>query len=211
MKDAIRLLSFDLQGTLSDSAFSDDFWLRLLPELYAQAKNLSLDEAKQQLRAKFKEAGKYHRLYYCAKDWLDELLPDTSVVQVCARLSPRPHLFEDTLSLVKELSAGGIPLVILSATTHDFIEIELADESRHFKQVYSTLDDFEIPGKPKMAFEEAARRMGVSPAEILHVGDCSEMDIANAEEAGCKTFFFDKRCPREEVVVQLQTVLNRLL
>lgn len=211
MKDAIRLLSFDLQGTLSDSAFSDDFWLRLLPELYAHARNLTLDEAKQQLRAQFKEAGKYHRLYYCAQDWLDELLPGTSVFQIRDRLAPKPHLFEDTLSLVNGFSASRFPLVILSATTHDFIEIELADERRLFKQVYSTLDDFEIPGKPKMAFEEVAKRMGVAPAEILHIGDCSEMDIANAEEAGCKTFFFDKKRPREDVVAQLQSALNRLL
>lgn len=86
--------------------------------------------------------------------------------------------------------------LILSTTTHDFIELELNEARKHFSQVYSTLDDFDMPGKSAQAFKEAARRCRVEIGKILHIGDCPEMDIKNAQKAGCQTFYFDKKEPR---------------
>lgn len=201
------LISFDLQGTLSDSAFSDEFWLKLLPELYAKKMDISVEEAKAELRNQFKQMGKYHRLYYCARSWLDELCPGRSVADIVSELSNPPHLYQDSLRLVEELAAASVPLIILSTTIHDFIELELNEARQHFSQVYSTLDDFAMPGKSAQAFKEAAQRCGVEVGKILHIGDCPEMDIKNAQEAGCQTFFFDKAETRQQVLANLRSLL----
>lgn len=207
MSHDYSLISFDLQGTLSDSAFSDEFWLKLLPELYAKKKDISIEESKAELRTQFKEMGKYHRLYYCAQSWLDELCPGRTVADTVSDLKNAPHLYQDSLRLVEELAAASVPLIILSTTTHDFIELELNEARQHFSHVYSTLDDFAMPGKSAQAFKEAAQRCGVEVGKILHIGDCPEMDIKNAQEAGCQTFFFDKTAPRSDVLANLRTLL----
>ena len=59
----IKVLSLDLQGTLSDSSFSDYFWIELLPQKYAEKFNVSLTSAKEILKDKFEQYGKYDILY----------------------------------------------------------------------------------------------------------------------------------------------------
>lgn len=61
----IKYLSLDLQGTLSDSKFSDYFWLEILPRKYSEFFKVSVDEAKCILKEKFKEYGVYQQLLIC--------------------------------------------------------------------------------------------------------------------------------------------------
>ena len=201
-----KLISFDLQGTLSDSAFSDEFWLELLPQLYAERNEVSLVDAKAVLKERFKSVGRYHRLYYCPQDWIEELCPTSSFGELVRRLSNAPMLFPDTLELVRELF-GTVPLIILSTTTREFIASELGDAQNYFDGVYSTVDDLGTAGKTTEIFRHITDLYNVSAKDALHIGDCKEMDIENAERAGLSTFFFDRKRPRGEIVAELRTIL----
>ena len=205
---SFAIISFDLQGTLSDSAFSDEFWLTQLPLLYAERYGITVDAAKSHLKEQFRRYGKYHERYYCARSWLAELCPGRTVADVARDLVNSPRLFGDTMELVRELSVAPVPLIILSTTTHDFIELELKGAELSFRQIYSTLDNFGLAGKPAAAFQEVAKRMGVPVNQILHIGDCPEMDIKNAQAAGCQTFYFDKSQPRDKLVSKLRSLLD---
>ncbi|MEO5962169.1 MAG: HAD-IA family hydrolase [Thermomonas sp.] len=47
--------------------------------------------------------------------------------------------------------------------------------------------------KPDPAlFQEACRRLGVAPAEVLHIGDHPHMDIAGAARAGLRSCWIDR-------------------
>lgn len=201
------LVSFDLQGTLSDSRFSDEFWLDLLPELYARHHRISSERARQDLKTQFATMGKYDRRYYSCEYWLQLLCPDQSFKQVISQLQAAPLLFLDSLLLVEELQKE-IPLIIVSTTTWDFINVELGSASRYFQHIYSTLDDLEIAGKPPQVFQKLAQEMGLNPERILHVGDCAEMDIKNAELAGWQSFYFDKKQPRERLLSELHKLVS---
>jgi FMN phosphatase YigB (HAD superfamily) len=207
MASKYQLISFDLQGTLSDSAFSDEFWLELLPRLYSEKRGLDIADARAELKSQFTAMGKYHKLYYCPRSWIKELCPEKSFAEVIARLSHAPLLFEDSLMLVQEL-AKTVPLIILSTTTHDFIDVELSKGRDCFCGVYSTLDDFHTAGKTSDVFKSVASRHEVSGENVLHVGDCPEMDIANAKAAGWNTFFFDKKRPRSQSLKELQELIG---
>lgn len=201
-----QAISFDLQGTLSNSAFSDEFWMSLLPDLYAAHHNLSTDEAKAALKEKFAQLGKYDYRYYCARYWLKKLCPDKELKDLVPRLKNKPELYPDTLEFVAELRKR-FPIIIVSTTTHDFIRLELAETAATFNHVFSSLDDFGIAGKTALVYEKAANCLNVSPKDILHIGDCQEMDIKNATAAGCTTFFFDKSRKREECIASLKAVV----
>jgi 5'-nucleotidase len=201
------LISFDLQGTLSDSAFSDEFWLDLLPRLYAEKHGMAFEAAQEILKREFKSIGKYDPRYYSAQYWISSLCPHRSFSDVIARLVNKPLLFEDTLELVTRLSMTK-PLIIVSTTTHEFIDVELGPAASSFKHVYSSLDDFGVAGKTSDLFQEIASRLGVPNHRILHIGDCPEMDIANARQAGWQVFHFSRQCSRKENIFQLLQTLE---
>ena len=76
----IRLISFDLQGVVSDATFSDTFWLEELPKLYAKRHNVDVAVAKRSLGDMFKAMGKYDLRYYDDAYWGAELGFSTAAV-----------------------------------------------------------------------------------------------------------------------------------
>jgi len=112
----IKYLSFDLQGTISDAKFSDNFWMELLPKEYTLKNNISLGKAKSILKDKFKQIGKYDILYYDDSYWSKELEFDT--LQLLRNSSIRPCLDE---KIVNYISNANLPKIIISTTTDLFI------------------------------------------------------------------------------------------
>ena len=127
------IIAFDLQGTLSDSAFSDEFWMETLPLLYSKHNKLSLAQAKEELKAKFKEYGKYDYRYYSVDYWLKELNLELKFNEICKLIKSKPHFYEDSLELIKEFNKEAT-LMILSSTTTDFIKTELGKNKRYFNR-----------------------------------------------------------------------------
>jgi len=201
------IISFDLQGTLSDAAFSDEFWLETLPKLNAKYKRISLKKSKELLKNEFKKYGKYDSRYYSVKYWMKELEQNLSFEDLQKKMRNKPVFFDDTLGLIKTLQKKA-KLIIISSTTRDFIDVELGEHKTYFDEVYSSLDDFNIAGKPKEIYLKIANIMKTNPARILHIGDNYEMDIENANEAGFKTFYFDRSKPRTRLIEDLKKRIN---
>ncbi len=202
-----KIISFDLQGTLSDCSFSDEFWIETLPELYSEKKEISLENAKKELGKQFKKIGRYDSRYYSVNYWLEQLNIKLSFKDLVKLIKNKPIFFKDSTELVKDLSKK-FSLVISSSTTREFINIELGTNQKYFKKIFSSIDDFNIPGKPKKFYLELSKNLNVKPEEILHVGDDSEMDVENAKLAGLNTFYFDRKLPRAELMGRLKELLN---
>lgn len=203
-----KLISFDLQGTLSESAFSDEFWLELLPSLYAKKHQVNIDEVKDRFIKEYQSIGLYHEFFYDHRIRLNEVLSDWDFLKVINQLNNKPALDYEVLSLVKKIH-GQVPIIILSATTRDFIDIELGEASYYFKEVFSTIDDFRTPGKPCGLYLYVAQLMNVRPEECFHIGDCWEMDIINAQKAGWSSFYLNKRQNKKERLADLHQILSQ--
>lgn len=85
----------DMDGTLLDLNFDNHFWQEFVPLRYAQAQQLSLAEAKQQLQPRFKQMeGRLE--WYCLDYWTQALQLDivglkTEIAELIAVL---PHVLE---------------------------------------------------------------------------------------------------------------------
>jgi putative hydrolase of the HAD superfamily len=98
-----------------------------------------------------------------------------------ARIKPFPHVAE-TLSSLKAL---GLRLGLLS----DFPprrKLELLGLDAFFDAVFSTEELGALKPDPE-PFKKLAAAMGLSPGEILYVGNSPRYDIAGAKKAGMKT------------------------
>lgn len=182
----IKILSLDLQGTLSDSKFSDYFWLELLPKKYAQKFNLSIQEAKDILKQKFKEYGVYNILYYDDKYWSNYL--DFNTLEELKKFENQPQIDNKLYNLIKNIN---LPKIIISTTTNLFIEYELKENIKDFDKIYSCVDTFNTGGKTTEVFKKVCEELNVQPNEILHIGDNKTMDVDNAIEVGVNAIIYD--------------------
>ena len=201
------LISFDLQGTLTNSAFSDEFWMEMLPELYAKKYAVSTEAAKRSLKNIFEKIGVYDPRYYSIEYWLKELGVRENFHDLVLRMRHRPEFYRDTAELLKGLRALGHVLIISSSTTRQCIEVELGDHRVLFDRVFSSLDDCSMAGKPPEFYARIAQEMRIHPRAALHVGDSKEMDVENATSAGWHSFYFHKDTPRDALLAELKRTL----
>ena len=182
----IKVLSLDLQGTLSDSKFSDYFWLELLPEKYSKKLNLPLEKSKEILKEKFKEYGIYNILYYDDKYWSNYL--NFNTLDELKKFSIQPKIDKELYDLISKIS---LPKIIISTTTDLFIEYELQEKIKVFEKAYSCVDYFKVGGKTKEIFKKVCDELNVLPNEVLHIGDSKTMDVENAIAAGVNTILYN--------------------
>lgn len=182
----IKVLSLDLQGTLSDAGFSDYFWLELLPIKYAEKFNITIEEAREILKTEFKKYGVYNTLYYDDAYWGKALNFDT--LSELKKFAFQPKINEKLYNFIKTLD---IPIIILSTTTDIFINYELESVEDIFYKKYSCLDYFKCGGKTKEVFDKVCQELNINNNELLHVGDSKTMDVLNGNLAGVQTIYFD--------------------
>lgn len=181
----IKVLSLDLQGTLSDSKFSDYYWMELLPKKYSEKFDISVDEAKQVLKEKFKEYGIYNILYYDDKYWSNYL--EFNTLDELKRFDIKPEIDKELYNLVFNIN---LPKIIISTTTNLFIEYELNNHINDFLKVYSCVDYFNVGGKTDKVFKKVCNELNVLPNEVLHIGDSKRMDYENAKKAGVNAILY---------------------
>lgn len=182
----IKVLSIDLQGTLSNSNFSDYFWLEFLPQKYSEKFNVSLSFAKETLKNKFLEYGKYNILYYDDKYWSNYLKFNT--LEELKKFNIQPTINNELYEFINSIE---IPKIIISTTTNLFIEYELKSKINDFKKIYSCVDYFNVGGKSKDVFLSICEELNVKPNEVLHIGDSKTMDVENAQQAGVNAILYE--------------------
>lgn len=92
--------------------------------------------------------------------------------------------------LAAELTARGVPVGILSNSEGKLAE--LVDEIGWRAPFRVVVDSGRLGvAKPERAiFEHAARALGVTPAEVVHIGDSRTADIDGARAAGMRAIWF---------------------
>jgi putative hydrolase of the HAD superfamily len=106
---------------------------------------------------------------------------------------------------------------VLVAVTNGNADLETIGIRHLFHDVVAAAEaGFSKPARP--IFDQAIARSGVSPAEILHVGDHPETDVRGAQEAGLRTAWINRTdetwpddLPEPDAVVTTIPELQELL
>lgn len=199
----IKYISLDLQGTLSDSKFSDNFWLEIIPQKYSEKYKITIEDANKILKQKFKEYGVYNLLYYDDKYWSEYLNFNTK--QELDKSKIRPSINKEVYKYFNKID---LPKIIISTTTDLFINYELGEKIKEFEKIYSCVNSFGIGGKTDEVYQKVARELKVNPKEILHIGDNSLMDVENAKRAGVNAVLYDGNI--QNLIYNTEIILNNL-
>jgi len=191
--EGIRVVSFDVDGTLTDKKFVDEVWLRGIPEIYAETHDMSFEDAFKIVMEAYEEVGENSIEWYLIDYWLQRFQLNVSYENIFERFKHEIRVYPEVESVLQRLSAAGYELIICSNAAREFIDVQIADIKHYFSRIFSAVSDFRQVKKSNDFYLEVCKILGFEPQEVVHVGDHWVFDFLNPRKVGINAFFLDRR------------------
>lgn len=188
-----KIISFDMDGTLVDSEFTDWVWLHGIPHLYARKKGLSFDEAKTIVVEEYRKVGEGAIEWYDIKYWFRLFQLDEAWETLMKRYADKISAYEDGPQVLERLREK-YPLVLTSNAGREFIDIEMevTGLGKYFDRIFSATSDFQAVKKTALFYRHICDLLKTEPGEIIHVGDHYEFDYLVPRALGIQAFYLDR-------------------
>ncbi len=169
----IDVVLLDMDGTLLDLHFDNYFWREYVPLRYAQEKQLSLKEAKQELLHRYQQIeGKLQ--WYCVDHWSRELGLDIVLLKQEVRhlIQVHPHVL-DFLAMLRQL---GKQLVLVTNAHQQSMKLKLEKTRLHgcLDEVISA-HDLGLPKEDHAFWAQLQTRYTFDPQRTLFIDDSLPM------------------------------------
>ncbi|MDH7506798.1 MAG: HAD family hydrolase [Candidatus Thermoplasmatota archaeon] len=196
--DDIKIISFDLDGTLVKSTYANAVWLEGVPKVYAKEKNLPLEDVKEFVFQEYLKIGENKKEWYDIDWWFKHFKLNSSWQELLNKYRFAVELYPDTIETIKNLSKK-FDLIIISNAKREFIEIQI-EETRiknFFSHTFSSLSDFNIVKKMPKVYKQVCDKLKIKTNEIIHVGDNTEFDLKSPRKIGIKSYQIDREKIKE--------------
>lgn len=209
MGSNIKVISFDVEGTLVTPDFSKGMWFECIPEYYGKKNKVPFEKAVRMLAAEYDRVGDGRLEWYDVRHWFKAFdLGDYH--QALQRCLPRIRLYPESEAVLKALGRR-YRMIVISASIREFLEYLVADIKQHFESVISTVTDYKELKTPEL-YARICHDLNISPSEVVQVGDNLQYDFVNPRAAGLQAVHLDRRGQRDgKLVVADLTEFCRLL
>jgi HAD superfamily hydrolase (TIGR01493 family) len=208
-----KIISFDMDGTLIASEFTDWVWGHGIPSLYAEKTQLPFEKAKEIVESEYRNVGEAALEWYDIKYWFQffQLGPDWR--RLMERYVDKITVYPDAHAALNGLRENFV-LVLTSNAAREFIDVEMGATglSRYFNRIFSATSDFRRVKKNVDFYHRICQILDVMPEEIVHVGDHYEFDYLVPQAIGIKAFYLDRSARQggDSVVWDLGELEKRL-
>lgn len=165
----IDTVLLDMDGTLLDLHFDNQFWLSLVPQKYAEKHQMSLENAKQYLE---KEYEKVHGTidWYCLDYWTQLL--DMPIAELKTEIQHLIQMREDVPEFLNALNASGRKVILLTNAHPDSLslKIERTQLDKYFDELIST-HEFGASKESPSLWTQLHSRLQFNPKRTLFVDD----------------------------------------
>lgn len=185
----IKIVSFDLEGTLATPDFSTAVWYEGVPALYASHHQISFEEASSYVRQQYQEVGCRRKEWYDIQHWF-RVFHLENYPGLLEKYRHKLTYYPDALPVLSSLSRR-YRIVLATSTSREFLPYLLTGCEGYFQRVFSSISDYSRLKCPEF-YTGMCREMGVRPDEVVHIGDSWDFDFLSAREAGMKAFFLDR-------------------
>jgi len=209
------MVSFDLDGTITDISFVDSVWLEGIPRLFVSKNRVSLEDAKRQVMGEYAKVGRERLEWYDLRYWIERLDLDVSPEELLNSFQHKTKIYPEVVEVLEGFSCRGLRLVIVSNARREFIDLELEKThiAHYFERVFSSTSDFGLVKKTVGLYKKVCEICSVSPNEMIHVGDdrCFDFDVPT--RLGIRSFYLDRttRQSGESVVHSLKELNEKLV
>ncbi len=207
----LKIISFDLDGTLVDFSYADAVWCEGVPKLYAEKMKIPFEAAKKFVMNEYMKVGERRIEWYNIRYWFRYFGLDESWEDLLKAYEDRVEIYPDAEKCLERLSKK-YRLVISSNAATEFINITLKDIRKYFAEVFSSTSDFNIVKKAPEFYQKLLERLDISHEELLHVGDHYEFDYLAPKKLGIKAFYLDRNGNRSgaHVIKSLEELVEKL-
>jgi FMN phosphatase YigB (HAD superfamily) len=186
----IEIVSFDMEGTLIPTDFSNLIWETDIPRLYGEKNGLGFDEAQQQVISMYDTVGQGAPEWYDADYWFRRLDLDGDWRRLLEKRRGVCVPFPEVHGVLEHLKER-YSLIVSSNTIREFLEIQLGCLPDIFEKTISAPSDYGGV-KDTSFFRRVSMKMGVEPERIAHVGDSARFDYDAPHELGIKAYLLDR-------------------
>jgi len=192
----VKIVSFDMDGTITDLSFVDSVWLEGIPRLLAAKKEISFEDAKKYAKAEYDKIGRERLEWYDLNHWADKFNLNVSPHEVLSSYQHRIKVFPEVREVLEGLRSAGFRLIIVSNARREFLDLELEKIGigHYFERVFSSTSDFGATKKTADLFKQVCGICNVSPDEMVHVGDDQCFDFQIPRKMGIRAFYLDRTC-----------------
>jgi putative hydrolase of the HAD superfamily len=190
----VKIISFDLDGTLIKNTYANVIWLEGLPRLYAKERNLRFKEARKIILSEYNKVGSFRyewydleywfKLFNIKSRWKDLLLRYKEVIE------PFPEVFRVLSNLQREYL-----LVISSNAKKEFIEIEIKKSNikQFFNYIFSSISDYNKIKKYPDFYTMICNKLNIKPEEMIHIGDNKKFDYIIPKSIGINAYYLNRK------------------
>ena len=185
----IKVVSFDVEGTLVTPRFSESIWHEAMPKLYAEKSSLSLEQAKDRIKKEYDRVGEYKIEWYDIKYWFKYF--GFSDYQGLLNAHRHEVFYYPEVKDVLTYLGRKYRLIATSGSPREFLNILLADIKDYFSSIFSSISDYSQLKSPSF-YLQVCQKLGVAPNEMAHVGDNRDFDCLAPRQAGIRAFYLDR-------------------
>ena len=188
-----KIISFDMDGTLVNSEFTDWVWLHGIPKLYAEKTGLPFEKAKHLVVEEYLKVGEGAIEWYDIKYWFRFFKLEQSWKVLMERYVDKISIYPNVNHILERLK-DRFQLVLTSNAGREFIDVEMEATGlgRYFDRIFSATSDFGEVKKTVGFYQRICQILGVRPQKIVHVGDHYEFDYLVPGSLGIHAFYLDR-------------------
>jgi HAD superfamily hydrolase (TIGR01493 family) len=211
---SIRVVSFDLDGTITETSFADSVWLEGIPRVYALQKCISLEDAKKEVKSEYDKVGRGKLEWYSLDYWIEKFGLNISPSEVLKSYRHRIKIFPEVHKVLENLKSKGFRLIVISNAKREFVDLELEETriTHYFDHVFSSTSDFELIKDAASLYSGVCGICGITPQEMAHVGDDRYFDFEVPKRLGIFALYLDRtgQCQEESAIHNLLKLNEKL-
>jgi len=198
----IKVVSFDLDGTLTDSSFANSVWLEAIPKLYATKNKISINLAKREVFNNYNKIGNEKLEWYNITFWLERFNLDIAPKELIYSCKNKICLFDDVTPILNKLKSRK-RLIIISNARREFVDLEIkqTDIGSYFEKIFSATSDFNSTKNVPKVYSNICKICKVSPSEMVHIGDDYKFDFEVPSKLGINSLFLDRKAKEKRKFV----------
>lgn len=212
-RNYLKIISFDMNGTLTEDRFIELVWRESLPRLYAQVKNIPFEQASKYVFQEYDKIGEERVEWYDIKYWFRLFGLGAGWRKLLESCQHVVKPFPEVTCVLEALSRDYTLVVTTNATT-EFADIELgaAGIKGYFSRIFSSTSDFGEVKKTPETYLKICQILKIQPEEMAHVGDHRHFDFITPQELGIRAFYLDRKGEEkgDSIVRDLDEFSNKL-
>ncbi len=186
----IKIISFDIDGTLVHPDYNDLIWHKAIPEMVAKKNNLNFNEAVILVQKEYDRVGEKDYRWYDLRYWLHFFQLNIDYKKLLKKYEKKIIIFSDVSSTLEQLYKK-YQLISITSMPREFMDIKLKSIKKYFRETFSTLSEYKEL-KNKDAYSLISHKLKADPQQILHIGDHEQLDYIAAREAGWNVLLIDR-------------------